>query len=66
MVTAPIPNHSHGDYGPIFFPAGTVYPDSYRPDWLSDTTVQPDNALGFAGGDLAPFVPGSRFHIFDN
>jgi putative exosortase-associated protein (TIGR04073 family) len=66
VVTAPIPNHSHGDYGPIFFPADPVYPDSYKPDWVADTTLQPDTALGFAGGDLAPFIPGSRFRIFDN
>jgi putative exosortase-associated protein (TIGR04073 family) len=66
MVTFPIPNHRYDDYGPIFFPAGPVYPDSYTPDWLADTTLEPDASLGFAGGDIAPFVPGSRFHVFNN
>jgi len=28
--------------------------------------LQPDTALGFSGGDLAPMIPGSRFRIFDN
>jgi len=66
VLTFPIPNGRYGDYGPIFHPADPVYPDSYRPDWLADTMMQPDAALGFAGGDVAPWVPGSRFHIFDN
>lgn len=66
VATFPIPNHSHGDYGPIFKPADPVYPDSYKPDHLADSTFQPDTSLGFAGGDIAPFIPGSRFRIFDN
>jgi hypothetical protein len=24
-----------------------------------------DTNLGFSGGDVAPFIPGSRFRIFD-
>jgi hypothetical protein len=66
VLTAPIPNGKYHDYGPIFFPADPVYPDSYKPDWIADTTLAPDTSLGFAGGDIAPFVPGSRFRIFDN
>jgi putative exosortase-associated protein (TIGR04073 family) len=66
VLTFPIPNHSPGDYGPVFFPADPVYPDSYRPNWLADTTVAPDTSLEFSGGDIAPFIPGSRFRIFDN
>jgi putative exosortase-associated protein (TIGR04073 family) len=66
VVTFPIPNHRPGDYGPIMLPADPVYPDSYKPDWLSDAITSPDTSLGFAGGDVAPIIPGSRFHIFDN
>jgi putative exosortase-associated protein (TIGR04073 family) len=66
VVTFPIPNHSHGDYGPVFKPGDPVYPDSYKPDWMADSTFQPDTSLGFAGGDIAPFAPGSRFRVFDN
>jgi putative exosortase-associated protein (TIGR04073 family) len=65
IVTFPIPNFSGGDYGPIMRPTGPVYPESYRPNWLADTTLSPDSSLGFAGGDIAPMIPGSRFHIFD-
>jgi hypothetical protein len=43
-----------------------VYPDSYKPRLLSDSTFDTDTSLGFSGGDVMPFVPGSRFHIFDN
>jgi putative exosortase-associated protein (TIGR04073 family) len=67
MATAPLPNDwTTKDYGPIFRPEGTVYPDSYKPHWIADEFVSPDAALGFAGGDVMPFVPGSRFRIFDN
>jgi putative exosortase-associated protein (TIGR04073 family) len=66
ILTFPIPNGSNGDYRPVFFPANPVYPDSYTPDWIATTFLQPDASLGFSGGDVAPFVPGSRFHIFDN
>jgi putative exosortase-associated protein (TIGR04073 family) len=67
MATAPLPNDWRTkDYGPIFRPEGTVYPDSYKPHWIADEFVSPDAALGFAGGDVMPFSPGSRFRIFDN
>jgi putative exosortase-associated protein (TIGR04073 family) len=66
MLTFPIPNHKPGNYGPILRPADPVYPDSYKPNWLSDAILSPDSNLGFAGGDIAPIIPGSRFHVFDN
>jgi putative exosortase-associated protein (TIGR04073 family) len=66
MITFPIPNHAPSDYGPIFRPADSIYPDSYKPNWAFSSTLQPDASLGFSGGDLAPIIPGSRFRIFDN
>jgi putative exosortase-associated protein (TIGR04073 family) len=66
VLTFPIPNGAYGDYGPVFHPANPVYPDSYKPDWIADSMLQPDTSLGFAGGDIAPWIPGSRFRIFDN
>ena len=48
------------------FPADPVYPDSYRPGLISDALFDTDTYTGFSGGDIAPFVPGSRFSIFDN
>jgi hypothetical protein len=54
---------------PFGVPAFTeypIYPDSYKPSLIDDSTFHTDTALGFSGGDIAPFVPGSRFRIFDN
>lgn len=54
---------------PFGIPAFTeypTYPDSYKPGLISDSTFHTDTALGFSGGDVAPFIPGSRFKIFDN
>jgi len=60
IVTFPFPN-----YDPIFLTEDPVYPDSYRPRRVAGNLWGPDDALGFSGGDIAPIVPGSRFHIFD-
>jgi len=63
IITAPLPS-----YDPVFTDYLTehpVYPDNYRPKLVADSTFDQDTALGFSGGDIAPFVPGSRFRIFD-
>lgn len=69
IVTFPIPS-----YDPILKPGNKilpdasvdpVYPDSYRPRLIAVPPFETDTSLGFSGGDIAPFVPGSRFHIFD-
>lgn len=43
-----------------------VYPDNYSPGLLSDSLFDTDTYVGLGGGDVAPFVPGSRFRVFDN
>jgi putative exosortase-associated protein (TIGR04073 family) len=69
VVTFPVPS-----YDPVLRPGGPIlhdatvgptFPDSYTPHMISSTTFEPDAALGFSGGDVMPFVPGSRFRIFD-
>ncbi|MBI4660749.1 MAG: exosortase system-associated protein, TIGR04073 family [Verrucomicrobia bacterium] len=60
LVTFPFPK-----YEPYYLPEYPVYPDSHRPKLIADPIFGPDDALGFSGGDIAPFVPGSRFRIFD-
>jgi putative exosortase-associated protein (TIGR04073 family) len=63
VVTAPFPS-----YDPIFtdyLSPGPVYPDSYKPDLVEDSAFATDTNLGYSGGDIAPFVPGSRFSVFD-
>ena len=62
IVTAPIP-----PYGPLctnYISPYPVYPDNYKPGLMGDGLFDHDTSLGFAGGDVMPFVPGSRFNVF--
>jgi putative exosortase-associated protein (TIGR04073 family) len=64
IVTAPFP-----PYHPIwtsYLSAGPAYPDSFKPGLISDSTFDTDTYTGFSGGDIAPYIPGSRFRVFDN
>jgi putative exosortase-associated protein (TIGR04073 family) len=69
VATFPIPSYEPWlKPGNRFMPDATVgptYPDSYRPGLVSDGVFETDINLGFSGGDTAPFIPGSRFRIFD-
>ena len=63
VVTAPIP-----PYDPVFtgyLKPYPEYPDSYRPDLLDDAMFATDSNMGFSGGDVTPYVVGSRFKIFN-
>jgi putative exosortase-associated protein (TIGR04073 family) len=63
MVTAPFP-----PYGPVatdYLTPNPVFPDSYRPGVLADSMFATDSHLGYSGGEVAPFIPGSRFRVFD-
>jgi putative exosortase-associated protein (TIGR04073 family) len=63
MVTAPIP-----PYDPVFTAYLSPEPAEsllYKPTLVEDSIFSTDTNLGFAGGDVAPMVPGSRFRIFD-
>lgn len=64
VITAPIP-----PYDPIctrYLSPNPVYSDSYRPGHVADSIFATDHSDGFSGGDVAPFIPGSRFRVFDN
>jgi putative exosortase-associated protein (TIGR04073 family) len=61
IITAPFP-----PYDPVVFPVDPVYPDSYKPKLVADSIFATDTHMGFSGGDVAPWFPGSRFSIFDN
>jgi putative exosortase-associated protein (TIGR04073 family) len=64
IITFPIP-----PYHPIatkYFSTHPAYPESYRPGLISNPLFDTDTYTGFSGGDIAPFVPGSRFKVFDN
>jgi putative exosortase-associated protein (TIGR04073 family) len=64
ILTFPIP-----PYHPIatkYLSPGPAYPDSYKPGLPDDPLFNTDTYVGFSGGDVAPFFPGSRFSVFDN
>ena len=64
VITFPIP-----PYHPIWtdqVSAKPLYPDAYHPRKLSDSLFDADRMTGFSGGDVAPFLPGSKFAVFDN
>jgi putative exosortase-associated protein (TIGR04073 family) len=64
VATFPFPS-----YDPIAsksFSPSPVYPESYKPGRMADPMFDTDTYTGFSGGDIAPFVPGSRFQIFEN
>ena len=63
VVTAPFP-----PYDPVFtsyISPNPVYPDSFKPDIIADSLFATDTDMGFSGVDIAPFIPGSRFKIFN-
>ncbi|MDB6121022.1 MAG: hypothetical protein JWQ71_15 [Pedosphaera sp.] len=64
VVTAPFP-----PYDPVFtdyLSPRPQYPDSFRPRKWADSIFDNDQSMGFSGGDVAPWFPGSRFRVFDN
>jgi putative exosortase-associated protein (TIGR04073 family) len=63
VVTAPFP-----PYDPVctaYLSPLPVYPDAYRPELVEDSMFSTDTNLGYSGGDIMPFIPGSRFSVFD-
>ena len=61
IATSPLP-----PYDPKFIAPNPAYPDSYKPGLTSCTTLDTDTYTGYSGGDVVPFIPGSRFKVFDN
>lgn len=64
IITAPFP-----PYDPVFtdyLSPNPQYPDSYKPGVFEDSIFDTDTSVGFSGGEVAPFIPGSRFRVFDN
>jgi putative exosortase-associated protein (TIGR04073 family) len=63
VVTCPLP-----PYAPVltsYITPNPVYPDNYTPGIIAGSTFETDTHMGFSGGDVAPFIPGSRFRVFD-
>jgi len=53
-------------FGGLVLPVKASYPESYTPARVASGLFDTDTYLGFSGGDVAPMIPGSRFHIFDH
>jgi putative exosortase-associated protein (TIGR04073 family) len=62
VATFPIP--SYDPMFPNYLTPEPQFPDSYKPGLPETSIYDTDTALGFAGGDLLPIVPGSRFAVF--
>ena len=62
IVTAPFPPYDE----PLMLPEGTVFPEAYKRGLPDDVLFSTDVNTGFSGGEVAPFVPGSRFRVFDD
>ncbi|MDE3066521.1 MAG: exosortase system-associated protein, TIGR04073 family [Verrucomicrobiota bacterium] len=65
MITFPIPPYDQPPL-PNYLAPEPVYPDSSTPGLISSPTLDTDTYIGFSGGEVAPFIPGSRFKVFDN
>jgi putative exosortase-associated protein (TIGR04073 family) len=63
-VTFPIPMPNYQPMFTKYIAPDPVFPASYRPGLYSDALFDTDTYTGFSGGDVAPWVPGSRFSIF--
>jgi hypothetical protein len=50
----------------MVMPDDAMFPASYTPGLWDDGIFHPNTAVGFGGGDVAPFFPGSRFRVFDH
>jgi putative exosortase-associated protein (TIGR04073 family) len=64
VVTAPFP-----PYDPVFtdyLSPRPLHPDSHRSRKWADSMFDTDAYMGFSGGTVAPWFPGSKFRIFDN
>lgn len=53
-------------YGGLALPEDPVYPDNFKPGLIADSIFETDTTLGFDGGEAFPFIPGSRFRVFDD
>jgi hypothetical protein len=64
VATFPLP-----PYDPVltkYYSADPAYPASYKPELFSNPMIYTDTYTGFTGGDVAPFIIGSRFQVFEN
>lgn len=64
VLTYPFP-----PYHPVwtsYLTPSPSFPDAYAPRLWDEPVFNTDMSLGFSGGAIAPWFPGSRFTVFDN
>ena len=66
VVTFPVPMPTYQPMFTKYLAPDPVFPESYKPGRYSDALFDTDTYSGFSGGDVAPWIPGSRFTIFPN
>jgi putative exosortase-associated protein (TIGR04073 family) len=52
-------------WGGLELPEKPVHPDSHTLGLPGNGLFDTDHSLGFSGGDVAPWIPGSRFTVLD-
>lgn len=52
-------------WGGLEMPEAPGFPDSYQPGLPGDGLFDTDHSMGLSGGEVAPFLPGSRFRVLD-
>ncbi len=67
ILTFPFPGYDAFNNNPLYpnMPEHPVYPHNYKPQLWSDSAFETDTNVGFTGGDVAPWFPGSRFRVFE-
>ena len=55
----------NANWGGLELAEKPVYPESYKPGLPANGLFDNDHSLGFNGGEVAPWLPGSRFTVLD-
>jgi putative exosortase-associated protein (TIGR04073 family) len=63
-VTFPIPTPTYQPMFTRYLTPDPAFPANFTPGLLSDSLFDTDTYTGVGCGDVAPFIPGSRFQVF--
>jgi putative exosortase-associated protein (TIGR04073 family) len=62
---ASIKTRGNKNWGGLELPENPVYPDSFKLGLPGNSIFDTDKLVGFSGGEVAPWFPGSRFTTLD-
>jgi len=66
VATFPLPPYEIASTGIPSLTPYPVYPENNKPGRLADSMFDTATYSGYPDGDVAPFIPGSRFSVFGN